>query len=142
MALAIANEVTIFAGLRWLHEPLTRGMCTPMRLPKVFVVILSGTVGAVIGGALLAAGSNVQAVGWHPGFPIAGALSGAAVGMGMACRQVRVTTAAALVGASIPSAIEELSFDDGGLIVIPLFGALVGWTAAAFSTWRLSVVAV
>ncbi len=101
-----------------------------MRLPKVIVAILSGTVGAAIGGALLAAGSHVQAVGWHRGFPIAGALTGAAVGMGMACRQVRVTTAAALVGASIPSAIEELSFDDGGLIMIPLFGALVGWTAA------------
>jgi hypothetical protein len=102
-----------------------------MRLNKAIVVIISGATGAAIGGALFAAGSKAQAVGWHPGFPIAGALSGAAVGIGMAYRQVRLTTAAALVGASIPSAMEELSFDDGGFIQIPIFGALVGWTVAA-----------
>jgi hypothetical protein len=109
-----------------------------MRLCKANMVIISGAIGAAIGGALFAAGSNAQAVGWHPGFPIAGALSGAAVGMGMACRQVRVTTAAALVGASIPSAMEELSVDDGGFIVIPLFGAFVGWTVAALGRWAIT----
>jgi hypothetical protein len=108
-----------------------------MRLHKAITVIISGAFGAAIGGALLAAGSKAQAVGWHPGFPIAGALSGAAVGMGMACRQVRVTTAAAVVGACIPSAIEELSFDDGGFIQIPIFGALVGWTVAALGRWAI-----
>jgi hypothetical protein len=104
-----------------------------MRLRKTIVAIISGAIGAAIGGALFAAGSNAQAVGWHPGFPIAGALSGAAVGIGMAYRQVRVTTAAALAGASVPPAMNELSFDDGSFIVIPIFGGCVGWTVAALS---------
>ncbi len=99
------------------------------------MVITSGAIGAAIGGALFAAGNMVQAVGWHPRFAIAGALAGAAIGIGMWRRQVQVTTAAALAGASIPPAISELSFDDGSFFAIPIFGALVGWTIAALGRW-------
>ncbi|MFH1268251.1 MAG: hypothetical protein ABIK89_21230 [Planctomycetota bacterium] len=105
-----------------------------MRFRKAITLLVAGAIGAAVGAGLLAAGSRVQAVGWHLGFPIAGALAGATVGVGMAVRQVRTTTAATLAGATIPPAIVELSSCDGSYVMVPMAGAFVGWAIAVLTS--------